>query len=257
MSEFNLTTEAVDPKQGEAVAPQGEPSPQKGEPEGKGWYAILPKDYQEKYAEELKGFAKPKDLFDAYLANSEKLKGAVVKPGENATDEERKAYLKALGVPDKYSLPKLGDEDKGYLGDVDGFNRWFEEAAAKTDMTQAQCEAFYNLYVSANVQKAREQAEARARLEQEQADELNREWGDRAKENFELSKRAFKKYATPEFAKFIESNGLGTNPAFIRVFHTIAQRVSGDPGTERTVGQEESVKKGLHYDLEDRFPSKK
>lgn len=256
MSDFNLTTEAVDPKPDDAVG--NEPSAAKGEPEGKGWYAILPKDYQEKYADELRGFAKPKDLFDAYLANSEKLKGAVVKPGENATDEERRAYLKALGVPDKYSLPELGKEDAGYLGDVEGFNKWFEDAAAKTDMTQAQCEAFYNLYVSANVQRAKDAEAARARLEQEQADELNREWGDRAKENFELSKRAFARYATPEFVRFVEGNRLGTNPEFIRVFYEIAQRISGDRGTDRTPGTgKEEERRGLHYDLEERFPSRK
>lgn len=256
MSEFNLT-EAVDPKQGEAVPQGGEPSPQKGEPEGKGWYAILPKDYQEKYAEQLKGFAKPKDLFDDWLAGREKLKGAIVKPGEGATDDERKAYLKALGVPEKYTLPKLGDEDKGYLGDVDSFNKWFEEAAAKTDMTQEQCEAFYNLYVGANVQRAKDAAQARARLEQEQADELNRKWGEKAKENFEKSKRAFARYATPEFVQFVEGNKLGTNPAFISVFYEIAQRISGDPGTDRTPGTQAEERKGLHYDLEDRFPSRK
>ena len=99
MSEYNLTTEAVDEVKGDAVTPQGEPNTKPSEPEGKGWYAILPKDYQEKYADELKGFAKPKDLFDAYLSGKEKLKGAIVKPGEGASDDERKAYLKALGVP--------------------------------------------------------------------------------------------------------------------------------------------------------------
>lgn len=256
MSDFNLTEpEAVEPKKDDAVA--SEPNPAGDEPKGDGWTAILPKEYREKYSEQLKGFAKPKDLFDAYLADSEKLKGAIFRPGEGATDEERKAYLKAIGVPDEYSLPKVGQEDSALLGDMDSFNKFFVDAARKTDMTQAQCEAFYNLYVGANVQRAKDAAAAKARLEQEQADELNREWGDKAKENFELSKRAFKKYATPEFAKFIESNGLGTNPAFIRVFHTIAQRVSGDPGTERTTGGVESEKKGLHYDLEDRFPSKK
>ena len=54
MSEFNLT-EAVDEAKGNAVTPQGEPNTKPSEPEGKGWYAILPKDYQEKYAEQLSG----------------------------------------------------------------------------------------------------------------------------------------------------------------------------------------------------------
>jgi len=256
MSEFDLTKdEAVDEVKGDAVG--NEPSQKPSEPEAKGggWYAILPKDYQEKYAEQLKGFAKPKDLFDAYLSGQEKLKGAIVKPGENATDEERKAYLKALGVPDKYSLPKVGDEDKGYLGDVDGFNKWFEETAAKVDMTQEQAEAFYNLYVSANVQRAKDAAEARAKLEQEQADELNKEWGDKAKENFELSKRAFARYATPEFVKFVDANKLGTDPNFIRVFYEISQRISGDRGTDRTPGGTPAEeRKGLKYNLDDRFP---
>ena len=140
---------------------------------------------------------------------------------------------------------------------MESFNKWFEDSAKKTDMTQEQAEAFYNLYVGANIQRAKDAASAKARLEQEQADELNREWGDRAKENFEKSRRAFARYATPEFVKFVEGNGLGTNPDFIRVFYTISQRISGDPGTERTTGEAESGKRGLHYDLEDRFPSKK
>lgn len=258
MTDFDITKdEAVETKPDEAVG--NEPSQQGNEPEAKGdgWTAILPKEYREKYAEQLKGFAKPKDLFDAYIANADKLKGAIFRPGENATDDERKAYLKALGVPDKYKLPKVADADKDYLGDVDSFNKWFTEAAGKTDMTQAQAEAFYNLYVGANVQRAKDAAAAREKVLQERADTLNKEWGDKATENFEKSKRAFAKYSTPEFVKFVEDNDLGTNPDFIRVFYKIAQKVSGDPGTERTTGQVEGERRGLHYDLEGRFPSQK
>ena len=258
MTDFDLTKDqAVETKPDEAVG--NEPSQQGNEPEAKGdgWTAILPKEYREKYAEQLKGFAKPKDLFDAYIANADKLKGAIFRPGENATDDERKAYLKALGVPDKYKLPKVADADKDYLGDVDTFNKWFTEAAGKTDMTQAQAEAFYNLYVGANVQRAKDAQAERAKVEQERADALNKEWGDKAKENFELAKRAFKKYATPEFAESVEAKGFGTDPDFIRVFYKIAQKVSGDPGTERTTGQVEGERRGLHYDLEGRFPSQK
>lgn len=259
MSDFDLTKpEAVDDGKGKAVAPPqgGETNPAPSEPDGKGegWTAILPKEYREKYAEQLKGFAKPKDLFDAYIANSDKLKGAIFRPGENATDEEKKAYLKALGVPDKYTLPTLTEEQKGYLGDVESFEKFFTEAAAKTDMTQAQAEAFYNLYVGANVQRAKEAQAKEAQILQERADTLNKEWGDAAKGNFELARRAFTKYATKEFAEYCEKQGLGTNPDFIRVFYEIAKRVSGDPGTERTPGNIQEERKGLHYDsLNERF----
>lgn len=263
MSDFDLTKpEAVDDGKGKAVTEPpkgGEPNPAQGEPDGKGegWTAVFPKEYREKYAEQLKGFGKPKDLLDAYLANAEKLKGAIIPPGENATDDERKAYLKALGVPEKYTLPTLTEEQKGYLGDVESFDKFFEEAAAKTDMTQAQAEAFYNLYVSANVQRAKDAQAKEAQILQERADTLNREWGDDAKGNFELARRTFKKYSTPEFAEFCEKQGLGTNPDFIRVFYTIAKRVSGDPGTERTPGSVQEERKGLHYDsLNERFKPK-
>ena len=263
MSEYNLNDpepKAVDDGQGAAVAKPkgGEPKPAQNEPDGKGggWVSVFPKDYQEKYADQLKGFAKPKDLLDAYLANSEKLKGAIIKPGENATDEERKAYLKALGVPDKYTLPEVSKEDKGYLEGLDVYNKFFKETAAKIGLTQEQAETFYKLYIGANVQRTKDALAARERTIKERADALDREWGDKTPERFELAKRAFKKYATPEFVEAVKAKDLETDPSFIKVFYEISQKIGGDRGTSSTPGTPQAEEhKGLNYDvLNDRYP---
>mgnify|MGYP007013914479 CR=1 FL=1 len=84
-------------------------------------------------AGKLSKFEKLSDLASAYLEAEGKLGSSIVKPGENASDEERRAFYKALGVPDaadKYSIE--GDDAK-----------MFREMAYKNNLTDEQAKAFY------------------------------------------------------------------------------------------------------------------
>lgn len=247
MDDFNLTAGAgTEPGEGAKATEPGTPAT----PQGDGWTAILPKEYREKYAEHLKGYAKPKDLFDDFLQLKEKVGKAIFVPAEDADEETKKAYRTALGVPadGKYKLAALTDEEKTLVGDAESFSQWFTEAAAKTELTQAQAESFYRLYLTANVERARERAEADKREADSRTEALNKLWGSKAKENFELAKRAFAKYATPEFVSWCIKNKMDTHPEMVQVFHNIAIRTADDRGTSSTIGGKQKERKGLHYD---------
>jgi hypothetical protein len=71
-----------------------------------GWRAALPDEYKEH--EFVKDTQKPGDFVKrAIEVKTErdtlktKLEGAIIKPGEKATDEEKTAYRKSLGIPEK------------------------------------------------------------------------------------------------------------------------------------------------------------
>lgn len=244
---FNLTEGATPTPEG-AKATEGEGKAT--EREGDGWTAILPKEYREKYAEQLKEFNKPRDLFDHFLELKEKVGKAIFVPAEDADEDTKKAYRKAVGVPEdgKYNLPQLSAEEKELLGDGADFESWFKATANRTELTQSQAEAFYSLYIKANAEKAKERAEAQRKESESRTDALNKLWGSKTTENFELAKRTFAKYATPEFVAWCVSNKLDTHPEMVQVFYNIALRTADDRGTSSTIGGEQKERKGLHYD---------
>ncbi len=62
---------------------------------------------ERKYDEELKEVQSLNDLYDQWKEYKKKaagLENAIVKPGENASEEEWKEYYKKIGVPEKYEL---------------------------------------------------------------------------------------------------------------------------------------------------------
>jgi hypothetical protein len=109
--------------------------------------------------------------------------------GDDASDEEKAAYRKEQGIPDKpdgyyEALPDglvIGDDDKPYVGK---FLESMHGVDAPPKMVNAALDAYY-----ANVQ---EQAEAQAALIEEQRrsgeDELAQEWGADKKRNINAVK---------------------------------------------------------------------
>ncbi len=223
-----------------------------------GWTSIFPKEYLEKHKELLSGLEKPRHLFDRYLEMSEKQKAAIIQPGEDATDDERKSYLKALGVPeskDQYELPKLDKAVEESLGDVKGFNEWYKDAAHSFDMTKAQAEGFYKLYVDAVTERTKGMEEARSREAVAKTEALKKEWGDKSDGNFELAKRAFKSFTDDEFNGFMKESGLAEDPRMIKVFYKIAQKISGDTLEPGSLNGDFPEADGLRYPaIREKFP---
>jgi len=203
----------------------------KTESELAGWTSIFPKDYLEKHKELLKGLEKPKNLFDKYLELSEKQKSALIQPSEKATEEEKKAYLKALGVPeskDAYELPEIDKAKAKLLGDVKGFETWFKDTAHALDMTKAQAKGFYSKYIESVAGRAESIASAKEKQAEERAAALEAEWGDRTEGNYELAKRAFKALVDEDFTDFLKQYGIGDDPRIVKAFYKISRKIGGD-----------------------------
>lgn len=77
------------------------------------WFGQISRDEESAYGDRLRGFGKIGDLAKAYVELSDKAKGfegSVKVPGEGASEEDVKAFRKAIGVPDdgKYDLTDDG-----------------------------------------------------------------------------------------------------------------------------------------------------
>lgn len=238
-----MGSEGVDDQKGKGVG--DETSPKGSETSTDGWTSIFPKEDREKYGETLKKYAKPKDLLAEYVRLAEREKRAVVMPEENASEEELKAYRKALGVPesaDGYSLPKVDASNKD-------FEAWYRQTAFDCGLTKAQAKQFCEMFLKEDVKQMEAMAQARQKRAEESTLALKKEWGDSADVNYALAKRAFKNFGDAGFRRFVAENNLESDPRLIKTFYGIARQTGGDRGTEGSLYHEAEPKTGLHYDI--------
>lgn len=237
-----MDSEGVESQKSEGVG--NETNQKAAETSTDGWTSIFPKEDREKYGETLKKYAKPKDLLAEYVRLMEREKKSVVLPDDSSSEEDLKAYRKALGVPedaDGYSLPKSNAEDE--------FKDWYKATAFSAGMTKAQAKKFFEAYLAEDARRAEEAVKAKEKRAEESTIALKKEWGDTADANYALAKRAFKEYGDAGFRSLVKENNLESDPRLIKTFYGIARKTMGDRGTEGSLYHEKEHSTGLHYDI--------
>jgi len=190
-----------------------------------GWRAALPAEFKEH--EYVKTFTKPGDFVKSALeiktehdALKTKLGSAIFKPGENATPEEKAAYQKALGVPEKstdYEFPK----GEGIEHD-EKFTLWAKDLFHKADISKdaaAVLSQGWDSYMKEFV-AAQQKVEDDAIKEVET--KLKTEWKAEYDKNFELSKRAFNKFSGADLSEF------KAHPTLIKAFFEVGKAMGED-----------------------------
>ena len=207
------------------------------------WLDSAPDAY--KNNEAFYGFKQPADFFgemDSYLKAKDRM---VVVPGENATDDERKAFYSKIGVPeapDKYELEDLKVEQ--YTAEAD---KMFRELMLKSNVPKGAAKSVHKAFVEMIQQGV--QAQAKQREDQEAAEQkavedgvnaLKDQWkGEDFKVNTELANRALKAtlqwagISAEEAQKFTEESKIGnviigSHPTVVKMFHAIAQKIGND-----------------------------
>lgn len=183
-------------------------------------------------AGKLSKFEKLSDLASAYLEAEGKLGSSIVKPGENASDEERRAFYKALGVPDaadKYSIE--GDDAK-----------MFREMAFKNNLTDEQAKAFYkSLQEVGNNAIAAQKAAFDAQAKDTQA-ALQKEYGKDYQTKIEMLKRGVATYGGEKLGAKLQQAGLLGDYEVVKMFILLGEQSAeaGSPGN--TKGKAEGYK---------------
>ncbi len=202
--------------------------------------------------EALKDLSGPNDLAKAYIKQRDEFTGlrgefeGAIKPlGKDATPEQREAYLRALGKPEKpteYAFPITEgiERDPKF---VEWAQNTFHKIGIPKEMGEqvaAQFDAFTLEMIKANqeaVVKAKADAETK----------LKAELGAEYPAAVELTKRFLTKHAKPEDMAFLDESGMGNHPAMIRMIVAFAKLTGEDTGLPGAGPRGEAQKAGMNY----------
>lgn len=199
-------------------------------------------------AEKLGKFGKISDLATKYLELEGKLGNTLVKPGDDASDEEKEAFYRALGKPesaDKYSIEGENAE-------------LFREMAYKNNLTDEQAKALY-----ASVKQAGENALAQMQANyQQQAkatqEALQSEYGKDYPKKIEMLKRGVKAYGGEAVGAKLQQAGLLADPDIVKMFILLGEQSSeaGAPNKSEKTDGYKSIQNGGHLSFGDSFKDK-
>lgn len=244
-----------------AVDPAGDPAPSSGaDPAGKpaddpaAWRAALAGDDAD-FAKELERYADPKAYAKAFkdtqTALRNRTEGMIKLPGADASDEDKQAFAKALGIPDshdKYARVKppegleLADADKAF---IDSKLKALHEAggfAAHPEVVKM-FEGFYYEAMQESAAQMRAAAELK-RAETKKA--LEKDWGPDFKVNMGLAEEALRTFGGKEAEgllemQFADGTLLGDHPAIIKLLTNAARSSTEDIGFLKTLVTQPSV----------------
>lgn len=152
--------------------PQG--TEQEQEQASPAWFKQMSRDEETAYGGKLKGFQRIGDLAKAYVdlaGREDGLKDAVVVPRDGATEEERRRYNEAVGIPTdgKYELTDDGSLYTADGKEVDSLRKAHDamkaqvaELARESGLTKRQAQEVWNhqiAFIKAGAQAQAQQAE--------------------------------------------------------------------------------------------------
>ena len=215
-------------------------------------------------------FATPADAAKAAFDLRQKLSNAITIPGENASDEDRAAFRKAVGVPDTPegyevrvpdTLPeniRAMQETPQAKGRVSEFLKAMHEAGAPKAAAEKAVAMFY--------QYLGEDAESMGKASEKTLDTadqaIRKEWGRDYDANLNAANTAFREFAPgtdfkDELGRFVymgpdeSRRGLPANadPAMLQMFATVGRRMSEDGFMATTSEDQRQTLAQQHKDL--------
>lgn len=231
-SDMHIQWFADEPNLDGGEGTEGDPAGTEGEtgepaaPELSGLWAGATAEQREQNAEYLKDFQKLPEFLDAHMDLKKKAEGAVIKPGEDATEEEVAAYKLSLGIPGKAEGYDLGEMPEGMQKD-ENLDKWFRESALTSNLSSEQAKGLYgsfNKLVAERVEAVQvERADAKKAVEAE----MRKDYGADYDKNIAMSKRIMN-LGGKDLWDYLEETGLGSDSRMIKAFAEFGKLISED-----------------------------
>jgi hypothetical protein len=216
----------------------GNPDQQHADNQTPEWVGALPEDLRTpellptlnkfRLADGEKPISMPASVVKSYIEAQKKIgqKGVLI-PGENATDEDRNVFFKALGRPDKpedYGFKKPENLPTGVSYNEDRVNKFakvFHELGVSKTTAQKLLDTYNNDIIEevANQQKMVDEFKANS------VKELKKEWGSNFEKNISKANAAVKLFGGKDFTDLLKNTGLDAHPIMVKVFEKIADRI--------------------------------
>jgi hypothetical protein len=207
--------------------PQGD-QPQGSEPQLPGWTAGLKAEVKEKFKDRLGDFKTISDIIPDYFELKDKMSKAIIKPGENATEEELSKYREAMGIPGDpsgYDLDTSGvPEGLVHEEDLGFFKETFHKAGLNQNQAQNVYREIMRVLGESSLAKADEQ---KAEIEKVRQDIAQTFGGDAAKAEAAVQK-VMQEFSDPELLKHLNETGIGNDPYLVRLLAKVGMQMLDD-----------------------------
>jgi hypothetical protein len=177
-------------------------------------------------------FTDPKALVGSYLSLEKMISSkGIIKPGPNATPEEKAAYFNALGRPEKpegYAIKmpeKIGDKPfpKELWSDAQAAD--FAKYAHERGMLPEHVNAVVEYDAQRAVRAKQEQADAESKAQSDAITALKAEWGTNYDTNLKLAQEAAKQAGGDELL----GHALANDPVFIKAMAKVGKMIVETP----------------------------
>lgn len=175
-----------------------------------GWMAQLHGESKANadFMKQLSKFKNLDDLAKSYSELEKKLGSSVNIPGEDASDEEKKAFYSKLGVPENAEGYTFGDENSAHL----------KELAFKHNLTRSQAEGVFGELSEIGKATMKQNAENLKAIGAQTQKELEAEWGKDYQANVQLVKRGIADYGGKSLSEKLNASGLIYDKQIIKMF---------------------------------------
>ena len=229
VSQQSETTQDAAPVQSEGDATTQEATPTEQPVER----SFLPTELRDHEA--FKDVKSPKDIYKGYMDAKERLGRSVVLPGEEATDEDRETFFKALGRPDSpdgYDLAQPENMPEGHAI-KDEFLSEYREAAHKLGLSATQAQKLFGWFGDLAVRNIAANAAQQAQQKADSIEQLKGEWGKDYDRKSELMARAIERFGGKDLREILNAHpAVGNNPLVAGAFAQIGEALSEDSFVE-------------------------
>lgn len=202
------------------------------------WTEQLPRDYREKFSD----YESYKDFVGAAAEALELKDKAIVKPADDAPQEDWDRFYASVGRPDGPDGYELSNTDEyGEFADS------FKQQAHKLGLTAQQASDLWSWYYEQDTQLIEQEKKAVQEQVQKVQEQLKTDWGDQFDAQMKNIDRFKQKYGSEELAKELQNPRVGNNIALIKAIAQAGADLAPDSLVEGTVKQE-TPKPKAHFE---------
>lgn len=211
--------------------PSGETAPP-ANGETADWRAGIPDDLKDMASR----FNSPADAVKAAKDLRQKLSNAIHVPGEDASEEDRTKFLRAIGVPEspdgyEIRLPENVPDELRPNEEAEARFQRFREAMHEAGAPKGAAEAAIRTYYDMLVEEHQARAQEATQKSEEAVAGLRQQWGRDFDANVRHAQHAADEFGLPKdwlATATVDGVPLGNHPNFLKAFAAIGRRVGED-----------------------------
>ena len=185
-------------------------------------------------------FGKISDLAKSYSELETKLGNSIVRPGKDASDEEKEAFYRQLGKPESRDKYSISDKENADL---------FKDIAFKNNLTDDQATALFGTFKEIGIKAIQQEQMRKAAHAKATDDALRAEWGNNYNAKITMLQRGVNTYGGKALGEKLKASGLLFDADVVKMFVKLGEEAA-DAGTSGRTSGGESYKptsEGGHF----------